>query len=1048
MRTPDETLSHSPPPPAASIGSRYALLEVIGTGGMGVVYCARDHLTGDLVALKRVHVPEASGAADPGGLIDFRLALADEFRTLSSLRHPHIIQVLDYGFDHSGQPYFTMELLHEPRTILAACADRPPEVRTALLLQMLQALAYLHRRGIIHRDLKPDNVLVTPDGQVKVLDFGLARAREAQPQDWHRVAGTLFYIAPEVLQGGPATERADLYAAGIIACEMFTGQHPYAGESPADLIENMLLNEPKLARLAGDERLHTVIRRLIDRQPAARYASAGQALHALTRQETASIRESYLQAARFVGREAEMQQLTDALRQALWGAGSAWLVGGESGIGKSRLLEELRALALVNGMLVLRGQSISEGGRPYNQWSEAIRHLCLQTPISDLEASILRDLIPDIDRLLQRDLAGAVPMDPQYAQVRLVSVMVDIFRRQTAPVLLLLEDLHWAVESLVVLQQLLPHVARLPLLIVGSYRTEERPTLPDELPGMAVMLLDRLQMGAIADLGASMLGDEIGRQEDVVDLLYRETEGNVFFILEVVRVLAEEAGTLNNIGNITLPHHVFAGGMHTVVQRRLAHLTPAALPLLKLAAAAGRELDLTLITTLAGSMALTLDDWLLECEAAAILEYKNGRWRFAHDKLRDGVLRDLLPAERQAVYGQVAAALEQHYGDQPAYALTLSHHWHEAGSLDREYVWCIRAGLQAISVNAYPMARDLLARARLLAERFLPAQRHTALHSELLPGLADATLRLGDTASAAALYEEAVRLCHDLADGRRLCDSLAGLAYTLYRQGRYDDAERCYQDTLAVANDLDYTRGQMNALGGIALIVRTRGDYAAVRGLWQQVLALAGRTGDEAGIARALNGLGDSARMLGDLPEALRLFEESLVLAERSGNRWGVCFATREMGDVAWRMGRYDLAQSLAEEALQQNQHIGDLAGTGYGLLLLGYIAAARGHAAAALEHYRQALALTLLPGLLRIVVFAIRGVAEVRQQDGDAERALRWLACAMAHPAADAELRAACERLCQQAAAGLPPDVIAAARAQGAALPLEDVVADIMQGG
>src|SRR5687767_12284436 len=142
---------------------------------MGAVYQATDRLSGQAVALKRVLTDGSQGKTAGNAL---RLALAREFQVLASLRHPNVISVLDYGFDSTRQPYFTMALLDKPRTIYDAARGQSLEVRVRLLIQLLQALVYLHRRGIVHRDLKPDNALVLPDGQLKVLDFGLAFARK------------------------------------------------------------------------------------------------------------------------------------------------------------------------------------------------------------------------------------------------------------------------------------------------------------------------------------------------------------------------------------------------------------------------------------------------------------------------------------------------------------------------------------------------------------------------------------------------------------------------------------------------------------------------------------------------------------------------------------------------------------------------------------------------------------------------------------------------------------------------------------------------------
>src|SRR5450432_2285906 len=254
---------------AEVVGRRYLLQEQVGEGGMGVVYRATDRLTGENVALKRVTAglqdmmdtrailatrslfsTQLAPESHPSDSSDPRVSLAQEFETLASLRHPNIISVLDYGFDDQQQPYFTMSFVEHGQSFIDAVVGKPLETQISLLIQILQALAYLHRRGILHRDLKPANVVVT-DGQVKVLDFGLALVRtRGVTETSDTTVGTFAYMAPELLSEQLPSPASDLYAVGIIAYEMLTGRHPFDVNNIVQLVSDTIHTMPDLT-IAG-----------------------------------------------------------------------------------------------------------------------------------------------------------------------------------------------------------------------------------------------------------------------------------------------------------------------------------------------------------------------------------------------------------------------------------------------------------------------------------------------------------------------------------------------------------------------------------------------------------------------------------------------------------------------------------------------------------------------------------------------------------------------------------------------------------------------------
>ncbi|MGZ3457951.1 MAG: serine/threonine-protein kinase, partial [Archangium sp.] len=748
--------------PLADVGGRYRLLRLLGAGGFGNVYLARDRLNGQ-VAIKQLHLgrytvfgPRAGAPKAGYGSV---LKLAHEFEVLASLRHPNIVGVLDYGFDAAQQPYLVLELLENARKITDAGRDQPQEFQVRLLVQMLQALIYLHRRGIIHRDIKPANVLVV-DGQVKLLDFGLAVPLAQQLRAMS--SGTPGYLAPEVLQGEPPSRLSDIYAVGVIAYELFVGKHPYERPSPrpalgggsppawtrgrsgagresagsesfdselAWVVDQMISVEHEVMAsetidVPGElePKLARVLRQLLAFEPHDRLQSAEAAIAALREatglslpEETATTRESFLQAAPFVGRERELALLGQALTRAEQeGKGSAWLVAGESGVGKSRLLRELYITALVRGAVVLRGQAIEAGGSPYRAWQEVLRALALVTELEDREASVLKPLVPDLGSLLERDIPDPEPIEAQAAHLRLLATVEGIFGRLTRPTVVLLEDLHWAGSATLSLLARLTRLAPAArLLLLGSYRDDERPKLPGELPGMEVLKLPRLGTGDIAALSESMMGPA-GHNPRVLSLLEHETEGNPFFLVEVLRALAEESGRLDRIGRMPLPARAFVGGMRTLVERRLGKVPQPARALLRLAAILGREIHEELLHEAEPS--LDLAGWLGECADAAVLEVTGNQWRFAHDKLREGLLEQLSPAAAAGLHRQAAGVIEAVHPGEPSGWSALAYHWGAAGDPVKEALYCEKAGEQALHVGASQEAIRFLSRALSLME--------------------------------------------------------------------------------------------------------------------------------------------------------------------------------------------------------------------------------------------------------------------------------------------------------------------------------------------
>ncbi|MCA2229072.1 serine/threonine-protein kinase [Nonomuraea aurantiaca] len=220
------------------LGNRYLLLSRIASGGMGDVWRARDELLGREVAVKvlRSHIQDDQS---------FRGRFRNEARITAALADPGIAQIFDYG-EQRDLAYLVMELVHgEPLSaILTRNGSLMPEVTLDVVHQTAKALHAAHSAGVIHRDIKPGNLLVTPEGTIKVTDFGIARAIESAPVTLTgTVLGTAQYVSPEQAQGLPLTPSTDLYSLGVVAYECLSGRTPFQAEGPV-AIALMHLNEP------------------------------------------------------------------------------------------------------------------------------------------------------------------------------------------------------------------------------------------------------------------------------------------------------------------------------------------------------------------------------------------------------------------------------------------------------------------------------------------------------------------------------------------------------------------------------------------------------------------------------------------------------------------------------------------------------------------------------------------------------------------------------------------------------------------------------------
>src|SRR3989442_11956542 len=250
---------------------RYRIIRKLGSGGMADVYLAEDQELGRRVAIK---ILNERHAGDEQFVERFRR----EAKNAASLSHPNIVSIYDRG-EAEGTYYIAMEYL-EGRTLKELILTRGPApigVAIDYTRQILGALSFAHRNGIVHRDIKPHNVVVGPDGRLKVTDFGIARSGASQMTEAGSIIGTAQYLSPEQARGAPVDQRSDLYSIGIVLYEMLTGSVPFTGDTPLEIAMKHLSatpEPPSEKRPEVPHELDSIVLRALAKIPDDRYQSA------------------------------------------------------------------------------------------------------------------------------------------------------------------------------------------------------------------------------------------------------------------------------------------------------------------------------------------------------------------------------------------------------------------------------------------------------------------------------------------------------------------------------------------------------------------------------------------------------------------------------------------------------------------------------------------------------------------------------------------------------------------------------------------------------
>src|SRR3954470_4300224 len=793
----------------AEIAGRYRVLRFLGQGGRKRVYLSDDTVTGTEVA---VALFDTQGV---GASIQARARReAEAMRKLGD--HPQVVTVLDTG-EQDGNPFIVSRYMPggDVEGLLAAAGGRLEVNRAVeIVSDVTRALEHAHARGVVHRDLKPANVWIDDDGRARLGDFGLATTEARARVSGGTLVGTVAYLPPEQALGDAAGPKSDLYSLGALFYEMLTGQPPFPGDDAVSIISQHLHTDPVPPSRHNEsvpEALDRAVLGLLAKLPEDRPDNAAVAremiLEALEEppaepadERRANPLES-LAGGVFVGRERELERLREAVDTALAGRGSLQLLVGEPGIGKTRASEELATYARVSGARVYWGRCREDEGAPaYWPWVQAIRSYVRDAdPVAlawqlGAGAAEVAQLIPEVAEKL--DVEPAKGTDSEEARFRLFDSVTSLLlaAARDRPIVIALDDLHWADEpSLLLLRFAARELASSGLLILGTYRDVELgrhhplARMLGELSGIEGsdrIPLRGLSVAAVARYIEMTSGTPA--PPGLAEAVQEQTDGNPFFVGEVVRLLASE-GKLTAGG--TAAELQILQGVREVIGRRLDRLSDGTNEALRLAAVIGRDFDEDLVWRVAQQKPEQLMKTAQEAIAERLVtDLGDRRYSFAHALVRGTLYEELSPPKRSALHERAGLAIEEICGGNVEERLgELAHHFLEAaprGDLTKAIDYAQRAGEQDMEQLAYEDAVDVYGRALEVLE--LMDDPDETLHCSLLLSLGGGEAKSARVADARGAFERAAESARRLDDTDSLVGAAIGIAM-MSDAGRLDD---------------------------------------------------------------------------------------------------------------------------------------------------------------------------------------------------------------------------------------------------------------------
>lgn len=923
----------------------FRVVRELGRGGMGLVLEAERG--GERYAIKMIHAHLASRP-------EFVDRFLREAEVGTRVVHEHVVRTISAGTTPWGAPYLVMEYVEGQnlRDLLEEVGALPERLVRHVGQCVAEALAEIHAAGIIHRDVKPENVVITPDEQVKLMDLGVALVQDEATRlsQTGQFVGSLLYAAPEQIRGKDLDGRTDLYGLGLLLFELATGEHALHVASGGQALPFAAVDAPSPRERNGSLSpfFDELVKSLLALEPDSRPADAATTARILDGGEGASwwrdrARPDQLVAQRlghdpaertvaFHGREDELAQIDNALASVRAGLGRVVAIRAGGGIGKSRLVREWLSRADVAGNTQLVVVPHAPEGERFSvpplarAFADVLGTVSLEEQLRELLGPS-KCLATPFARFLLGEQAGEyeVGLPPTVVSTATVRLARGLARRE--PLVLVLEDLHNASAAA---RELCIQVARglgeLPALVLLTMRPDSMESTWDAVtawPHASAIELAALDADASFAVLDDLADEALGSTER--SELVRRADGNPLYLLELMRSVTRAGGTVagaspTSPGEPAAEDGALPDTLRGLLVARLEELSEDERELLELAACFGSEFDPVLVAdALEASRMQTLKALGRIERRQGLLEPAGRAYRFSHHLIQETLYGEIHEALRESFHASIArvfakrAAADGHEPkDVPGpLATTIARHAIKGAELELGLRYAPPAWSWLYDMHDSRTQYDLAQSVLALGDAITPRMRAMATFYA-----GDAEFEWSSTTQCVERMNEVLALLEETPDPFVQREALIVRAIMHRFQGSYDEAYADFERALALARAAENDVSQAMVLRHLAGLMRQQGKREESMRLVRESLAHAERGGSVLEQCSCMNSIAIRLAEEGRYSEALEHYATALDLARQCGKRLTEASVLNNSGEVLRCLARHDEALERTTEAL------------------------------------------------------------------------------------------------------------------------------------